>query len=374
MNGLRVSASVLKFLLGIMFLISALSKFITIDTFEIYVYSFGLFPLAFCFVVARLVISLELILGAALISHRHHRLTTLTALLFIVCFIVFLTYAHLVGRTDNCHCFGELMAFGPVQSIMKNAMIVLALLFVFKFAPDEWYPKWRLVLSVYLLTACLLLLYMLYSLHTLEVYSLVLLLVVASIGVLASFPFYSRWYVALPLILTPLVTVFIQSPPDNWFYQDLGERYDEALFLKEIGTGEAFSNDTLSSDAEVLQSPLSRMGLDEGKHLVAFFSPGCGYCKLAAEKLSTIVRREEIDQECVVYVFPQVRDTSRYAVFYEDTRSLQFPYAVVDKRLFLDITRGSFPLLLLVHDGRVERSFSYRNIDEETIGDFISAQ
>ena len=265
MKALRVSASVLKILVGMMFIISAVSKFITIDSFEMYIFSFGLFPLGISFYVARFVLAFELILGASLISHRNHRFAVLMSLLFLLCFVVFLTYAHLVGRTDSCHCFGEMLPFDPVQSILKNAVLVILLLFVYKFAPADWFPRWWLVVLIYLATAVLTFFCMVHSFHALDMLALVMMLVMLGVGILASLPFYGKWYVTTVLILTPIVTTFILTPPDSWFYTNTDERFDEELFLQQLEPA-ADTADTLAVSAT------PAIPLQEGRNVVAFFS------------------------------------------------------------------------------------------------------
>ena len=58
----------LKVLLGLVFIVSAVLKLFDMDQFEIYVYSYHFFSLNFSFIVARLAIILELVLGIGLIS------------------------------------------------------------------------------------------------------------------------------------------------------------------------------------------------------------------------------------------------------------------------------------------------------------------
>lgn len=370
MKTLRISASVLKIIVGVVFLISAVAKYITIDAFEMYVYSFGLFPLTLSYYLARLVLAFELILGASLISHRHHRFTVLVSLLFLVCFVVFLTYAHLVGRTDNCHCFGDLIPFTPVQSILKNAVLIFILLFVFKFASHQWYPRWWLVALIYLSTATLMYFYMTRILFVRDLLSMVMMFVMLCVGILASMPFYSKWYVTAVLVLTPIVTTFILTPPDSWFFTDDDERFDQELFLQQLASSDA----AVVADSTIAAPALTGMGLDEGRHLVAFFSPKCGYCRLAAEKISTIVGRYDIDAECITYVFPTVKDSTAYDEFYEVSRSPRYSEKHIDKELFVRITRASFPIVLLLDDSEVKASYAYRNIDEKTIGEFLAVR
>jgi hypothetical protein len=92
---------------------------------------------------------------------------------------------------------------------------------------------------------------------------------------------------------------------------------------------------------------------------------------LAAWKLSTIVSRSGAEAEGVMYVFPKVMDEKSYELFYEMSHSERFTERRIDKEVFVRITRGSFPLILLMRDGEVVSSYSYRNIDEKAIGEFL---
>lgn len=394
MKAVNKWASVVKLFCGAVFIISAVSKLVTIDSFEMYVYSFGLFPLVLCFYLSRLLIAAELLLGVALISHRNHRFSTISSLLFLLFFVVFLVYAQLIGRTDSCHCFGDLLPFNPVQSIMKNAVMILMMLFVYKYAAHDWYPRWWLVSIIYICVAALFVLFSIKMLHALDLYSLVLLAVSLGMGVLASFPFFSRWWMTVPLILAPFVTTFILSPPDSWFYHEGDVRCDKELFTHEIQRNVAVEDDsepmldTALQDTSAIRNSdttlvaenviydtvaaLSKAGLDKGRHLVAFFSPSCGYCRLAAEKISTMATRGGIDKNKVVYVFPGALEQERYDSFYQRANSCKYSEVRIDRELFVRITRAAFPLIFLVEDGEVVATYAYRAIDEQKISEFLS--
>lgn len=375
MKGTNIAASVLKILVGALFVVSALSKLVTIDTFEMYVYSFGLFPMVACFYLARLLVAAELLLGVALVSHRNHRFTTLTSLFFLIFFIVFLVYAQLIGRTDSCHCFGDMLPFNPVQSILKNAVLIAILLFVFKYSRIDWHPKWWLALIIYIIVAVLFFFYSVKLLHYLDFYSLVMMGIVLLMGLLASLPFYSKWYVTTILILAPFVATFILSPPDSWFYGEGEGRFDSELFSNQLANTETVADDTPADDTVAgMKGSLSMFGLDEGRHLVAFFSPSCGYCRLTAEKIAVIVSRFDLPSDRILYVFPDVGpDEEKYNSFYEKAMSPKFEEARIDKDLFIRITRAAFPLVLLVEDGNVVATYAYRGIDEKHLGTFLAS-
>ena len=377
MKGLRISATACKMLVGMLFLVSAAAKFVTVDVFEVYVYSFGLIPLGLSFYVSRLVIGCELVLGASLISNRNHRFTLIATILFLVAFLVFLAYAHLVGRTDSCNCFGDLLPLNPVSSMLKNAVLLVLTLFAFGYADTRWHPRWWLVIVIYLVVAALFTLLSVRTLRALDLYSLVLIGITMLVGIVASLPFYDKWYVTALLILAPFVTTFILTPPDTWFYHEGAENYDKQLFLDQLRdlppdeAALAMPDSTALPVVSDTVARLSRLHLGQGRHLVALFSPTCDYCRLAAGKISIIQKRYDIDPSRIEYVFPTVKKAGAYDDFFENTQSERYHETHIDKTLFIKITRGAFPLVLLVDDGDVVATYSYRNIDESAIANFL---
>lgn len=140
-NVLSVNRSkvIIKVLLGLVFIVSAILKLIEIDKFELYIYSYHFFNLNFTFLVARAAIILELVLGIGMVSNRFHKTTWWTSMAMLAGYTLFLAYAQIIGRSGNCHCFGELMDFNPWQSILKN--LVLMGLFAIIYKMDDKRPK-----------------------------------------------------------------------------------------------------------------------------------------------------------------------------------------------------------------------------------------
>lgn len=127
---------VLKMLLGIVFIVSAVLKILDMDKFEIYVYSYHFFSLNFSFLVARAAIIIELVLGIGLVSSCFHKLMWWGSVAMLVGYTLLLVYAQVIGRTDNCHCFGDFLQFNPWQSILKN--VVLLGLFALVYKVEGW--------------------------------------------------------------------------------------------------------------------------------------------------------------------------------------------------------------------------------------------
>ena len=123
---------ILKTILGLLFIVSAILKITDMDRFEIYIYSYHFFSLNFSFLVARVAIILELVLGIGLMSNCFHKLMWWGSVLMLVGYIGLLVYALSLGRTDNCHCFGDYLQFNPWQSIVKNLVLLALFTLIYK--------------------------------------------------------------------------------------------------------------------------------------------------------------------------------------------------------------------------------------------------
>ena len=133
--------SLLKVLLGLVFIVSAVLKLFDMDQFEIYIYSYHFFSLNVSFMVARLVIILELVLGIGLISHCLHKLMWWGSMAMLGAYSILLVYAVAIGRSDNCHCFGDFLQFDPKQSLIKNGVLMLLFLMVYRM--EGWKTPFR---------------------------------------------------------------------------------------------------------------------------------------------------------------------------------------------------------------------------------------
>lgn len=151
--------------MGLVFIVSAVLKLVDMDRFEIYIYSYHFFSLNFSFLVARAAIILELVLGIGLMSHCLHKLMWWGSTVMLLGYTLLLIYALHIGRTDNCHCFGDYLQLDPRQSLVKNGVLMLLFLLIYRM--ESWI-----------------------------------------------IPF--RWLFLFLTIMTSTIGVFVASPPDNY--------------------------------------------------------------------------------------------------------------------------------------------------------------
>ncbi len=115
---------VIRILLGAIFIVSAITKMLSIDSFEIFIFSFGIMSLNLSFLVARLVISAEISLGLMLITGWRQKLTVVLSMTMLTVFTGFIIYLILSAKADHCYCFGDIIKMSNPASVIKN--IVLA--------------------------------------------------------------------------------------------------------------------------------------------------------------------------------------------------------------------------------------------------------
>ena len=150
-NASSTAKASIRLLLGVLFIITALLKLFSIDNFELYIYSFGIFGYTAVTFLSRLLISIELFLGLSLILKIHYQKIWWITVFTVAAFTDFLIYTAIFRNDRNCHCFGSLIELDPLQSIIKN-IIILGLLFVVRKEESLSYRpllrKWLFGLSI----------------------------------------------------------------------------------------------------------------------------------------------------------------------------------------------------------------------------------
>ena len=291
--------------MGLVFIVSAILKVFDMDRFEIYVYSYHFFSLNFSFLAARAAIIVELILGIGLISNTLHRLYWWGSMAMLMGYTLLLIYALHLGRTDSCHCFGDFLQLDPKQSLIKNGILLLLFMLVYRMESRKM-------------------------------------------------PF--RWLVLCLAVMASTIGVFVASPPDNLTScSNPDQNLQKELF-----------------DEMLDETPLDTLSLREGKQVVAFFSTGCEYCQMAAQKLSLMQRFHGFPADNITFVFMGSEDG--IARFYEESASAHYRSVLYpDVVRLLKVINGNFPVIVLMDNGEVVHEYGFRNMREDEIKAFMAS-
>lgn len=113
-------------------MLSAVAKLSSMEGFELYIFSFGFAGFDECSLAARAIVIAEFILGLLLALNVYPRLIKCLTALSLAGFSAFLIWRALLGDTESCHCMGDIADMNPVQSLIKNAVLLLLLAFIWK--------------------------------------------------------------------------------------------------------------------------------------------------------------------------------------------------------------------------------------------------
>jgi uncharacterized membrane protein YphA (DoxX/SURF4 family) len=141
----------LRIFLGLTFVASAILKLFPIDAFDARILETAPFlGWTFSMIIARIIIACELALGifiaAGLWLRRVLYPLTLVMLGFFTCVVVYSLIRF--GNEPNCGCFGELLPFSNIQSLIKNIVFIAVTLFLFYRAKEHTLKYWWLGVSV----------------------------------------------------------------------------------------------------------------------------------------------------------------------------------------------------------------------------------
>jgi len=131
---MKIISSFLRILLGFTFIASALLKLFPIEAFDARILETAPFlGWTFSMILARLIIAFELVLGIFIIAGLWLRRViyplTIAMLGFFTCIIIYSLIRF--GNEPNCGCFGELLPFSNIESLLKNIVLVILTLFLF---------------------------------------------------------------------------------------------------------------------------------------------------------------------------------------------------------------------------------------------------
>jgi len=329
-----VIATVLRILLGLFFCVSAVLKLVSVDDFELYIFSFGFATFDLCSLAARAVIIGELILGLGLISGWWHNFVNSVTALLLVGFSGFLIWRMAVGDEGSCHCFGNLVEMNPEQSLVKNVVALAVLAFAWgrptelfaarhDDASDDRVPE-------------------------------------AGESSRTGTKRFDKWLyrhkgtVAGVISLVAALTILIINPPDCWFRWTRGES-------NELNVNEF--------------SPyVDSTGVSSGRKAVCFYSINCEHCRHCAAKMAGIIRRNNIPEDSVFCFFMQeyVDMSEPVSLFFDKYgEGLHLPFHWIYPLQFIPLTNGSMPLVCLFDDGRLIKEYDRLTLDEAAISEFI---
>ena len=316
--------NLIRISIGSMFVIAAILKLISIDEFEIYIFSFNVISFLFTTFVSRIIIAGEFVLGLFLIFKINYKFTRRLTLTVLASFTLFLIYAAIFRHDNNCHCFGELVELSPLESIVKNlVMIALLMLERQKLEPEPIEGK-----NISTSTSS-----------------------VTEIVQSSKFKVLSSTFLVL--------AVFIISPPDSIYKMiystekevssiDLYKSFDEVVKID-------------FNEEEIVFDTIS-VFKEKDNQLIVIASSGCKYCKIGLKKLSLMMKKAGISSDDVdVFIWGS---PDGIIDFRKETMTEDFAYWHIMPNKAIGITYGRFPVFIMIKNKNITNVGDFRDIDD----------
>jgi uncharacterized membrane protein YphA (DoxX/SURF4 family) len=123
---------IIRITVGLVFIISGLSKLYPIEPFEIVFVDLGISNWLFAPFIARFVIAFELFLGLSIVFDSWLKgvvyKLALASLGLFTAYLIFLLITQ--GNAIDCGCFGSFLSLNPIESIVKNFALIALLLII----------------------------------------------------------------------------------------------------------------------------------------------------------------------------------------------------------------------------------------------------
>lgn len=299
----KIIFSVLSIAIGAIFIFSAISKIPTLEQFgwTIVETTFLNWTMAEWF--ARILIGFEFFLGILFIIHfRIKRIAIPFSLALLGAFTLYLFLViKQYGTSGNCGCFGETIPMTPLQSVFKNVAMI-AIIFGMKFNQREWNFKWSNLIVVVLLIGS----------------------------------------IALPVAYSPPESIYIAEK--------------EPVLNTPIPLSILYNSE---------KNTPPKIELRKGKHIFAFMSMTCEYCRKASKRMRIM---KEKNPALPFYIVLN-GDSSKMKNFFEDTRATNIDFSIFNGvEQFTKLADGhSLPKIRWVEDTTVYKETNYITMDEKDI-------
>ncbi len=305
----KIFLTVLCSLLGLVFIISGYLKLFPIEPFEYTFVDIGIFNWQAAPFVARVLIGLEFFIGFLLLFNIELRkFAYKSGILVLIIFCIYLVLLiFLSGNKGNCGCFGTYFQMTPLQALIKN-LIMLGIFFVLY----KFHNGWVITKKI----------------------SYIIILIVVTIF-------------TLPFVLNPVQLDYSEAylnKPDDYSILPLDSLYKHAT------------------------SGIPPKSLSTNKHILVFLSLECKYCRIAANKIRIIHKRNSK----IPFYLVLNGDETDLKSFYENTRTEDVPHCMLLGRNFVYLAGIQLPVIYLINNSIVEHQVNYLDLDQKNLENWLS--
>jgi len=340
---------VLRFIVSALFIFSAISKLIpSIAAFEHQLVVQEITNICFAPILARLVIVAEFFLGIAFLQNHYFKKFIVPAtILMLLGFCIHLSYQiYLHGDNGNCGCMGDLIPMTPAQALIKNAITLGILAYIFVKSVPAKVNKHRYPLAI--LAVCFIYIFWSYK---------------PECGCDTNAE-----------ILTPPAPIIEQIIKIDTVYVEKGGKIAKVI----TPTGKKEPAKDTASAVPVKQivprrtsifAPYTTFSsgttnLDAGRQIVCLFNVDCDHCMNTAKEICEINKTTKLPPVHIVFW----GDEAQKDAFFKFA-GCTFPYTFVEATKFFRLLdkAPSPPRIVVLNEGNIVGDFSSETFNKAAL-------
>jgi hypothetical protein len=326
----------IKIFIGCLFVFSGLVKLFPILAFEVQLVSHGFTSWLAVVVLSRLLIAFEIFLGLCFFQNNFLKRLFIPAAILLLMFFI-LDMARIIilkGFAGDCGCFGQVIVMTPLEAIIKNIILIAALVYLYTLLEKGTGQNWLLPVSF---------------------------LIISFVQVFIFFPIKHFQIVTGSDNQTPSpVTVTrSQTPNKQQINAPVTKISPSNKNLPEIADSTVTAFKDFSGGISV--------NLKKGSRIVAVLNMGCEDCVEAATQIGKLNNEMKLPP---VY-FLLLGDEKDLPEFLNKTKT-NFPYKIIDEETFLMLIKGSPPRVLLLKDGRTVEDWNFRTFSISNLKEAVT--
>jgi len=324
-----------RFILGSLFILSAVSKLFPIEAFDLTIVNQGITNWNLAPYLSRFIISVELFLGISFfVLPFVKKIAIPYSFLLLVVFCIHLIYLISTERgSKSCGCFGELIPMSSLEALIKNLILIFILFLLHK--------------------------YFLYEKKTIYSFAFAVFSIVFA-GVFLIFQVKSY-------NIPPEDESHVQSidSAQTISTSSLEKNLDTVLAKTEISVVKKKDDSEKPNSTKVVSlfaifkefSGNETVNLDEGIKLVCLFSLDCEDCMETARKLGQA--RKDWNNFPPLYIL-FLGEEEQVKGFFE-TAETTFLYKIISPQTFFPLIKDYPPRIVLLNNGNVAGDWGYES-------------
>ena len=325
---------VLRILISILFLVSAVAKMDPIWGFEKQMIDLGIADWCSAPYFARIMLGIELAVAIAILQPHYLKKFVIPSTILLL--IVFCTHLSIEmvkhgAMNGNCGCFGQLIPMTPLEAFIKNVVTIGLLIWLYKITTErDFQHRFSIPLIIWLASTLFVFVAFPFCPCKSEI---------AALEVDSSIPADSL-AVENPIVdtlITPANPAASTPNPTETIVVDPGPNKVTSPFSKyAIFNGK-------------------KANIDEGKAIVCFFAPGCEHCQATAKELAQLSSNKDFPP---VYIFFMDEDVDSIPAFFEHAGK-KFPFKIMDIPTFWTVIGpdGETPGVHYLWNGNIRKTF-----------------